>query len=144
MKNLLFLLFSVTLLTACGDDQLETDIDLIEQYLADNGIEDFEQDDSGLFYKIDSEGNGSSPNLNSEVTVNYVGTFLDGTEFDSGNNITFPLFGVILGWQIGIPKLEKGGSGRLFIPSELAYGEQGRPGIPSNAVLIFDIDLIDF
>lgn len=143
MKNVLFLLSGLFLLSSC-QDQLKTDIDLIEEFLAENGI-DAEMDESGLFYTIDTEGNGEFPTVNDEVTVNYRGTLLeDGQEFDAGNNVTFPLGGVIRGWQIGIPKLSKGGSGRLYIPSELAYGTRALNGIPANSVLIFDVDLLDF
>ena len=143
MKNAFFLLFGLLLFASC-QDQLQTDIDLIEEFLADNNI-DAERDESGLYYAIDVEGAGDSPTINDEVTVNYRGTLLeDGTPFDSGNNVTFPLTGVIRGWQIGIPKLRAGGSGTLYIPSELAYGTRQVGVIPPNSVLIFEVDLLDF
>jgi len=102
---------------------------------------------SGLQYQILKEGKGPSPGPRDRVTVHYKGTLLDGTVFDSsfdrGQPATFPLTGVIKGWSEGLSHFKEGGSGRLFIPPDLAYGERGAGDkIGPNAVLVFDVDLL--
>ena len=98
--------------------------------------------DSGLQHKTLKEGDGPSPAATDTVTVNYKGTLINGTEFDSGNGISFPLNGVIKGWTEGLQLMKVGGSTRFFIPSDLAYGPSGPPNIGPNSTLIFDVDLI--
>ena len=87
------------------------------------------------------------PGPSDTVTVNYKGSLLDGTEFDSsykrGQPASFPVGGVIRGWTEALQKMAVGSKWKLFIPSELAYGENGRPGIPPNSVLIFEVELLD-
>ena len=101
---------------------------------------------SGLQYKVITEGKGKSPKASDTVTVNYAGTLIDGTEFDSsykrGQPATFPVEGVIKGWTEALQLMKEGSKWHLVIPANLAYGEQGRPGIPPNSVLIFDVELI--
>jgi len=148
MKQImLFVFVAATLAMGCNkEDQAEIDRNLILQYIADNNLT-AEEDPSGLFYVIDVPGGSEMPTINDEVTVTYRGELLDGTLFDKtpdGDNITFPLTGVIRGWQIGIPKFGRGGSGKLLIPSGLGYGTQSSGVIPSNSVLVFDINLIHF
>lgn len=104
---------------------------------------------SGLQYKILNEGNGPKPTATSEVTVNYKGMLLDGTVFDStektGQPISFPLNRVIPGWTEGLQLMSPGAKYIFYIPSELAYGDQGAPGaIPGGATLIFEVELISF
>lgn len=102
---------------------------------------------SGLQYKMITEGSGDSPTVNSTVKVHYTGTFLDGSEFDSsvgGDPIEFGLTQVIRGWTEGVQLLKPGGKIELYVPSDIAYGPQGRPGIPPNATLIFQIELLSF
>jgi FKBP-type peptidyl-prolyl cis-trans isomerase FklB len=100
----------------------------------------------GLQYKIVAEGKGATPSATDIVTVNYSGRFINGTEFDSsakaGHPAQFPVGGVIRGWTEALLKMKVGAKWQLFIPSNLAYGEQGRPGIPPNATLIFDVELL--
>ena len=100
----------------------------------------------GLQYKIITEGSGATPTITDIVTVNYSGKLLDGTEFDSsykrGQPAEFPVGGVIHGWTEALQQMKAGSKWQLFIPSELAYGEQGRPGIPPNSVLVFDVELL--
>src|SRR5437870_8153081 len=102
---------------------------------------------SGLQYKVMKEGTGAQPKSSDTVTVNYRGTLLDGTEFDSsykrGQPATFPVGGVIKGWTEALQMMKVGSKYQLFIPANLAYGEQGRPGIPPNSVLIFEVELMD-
>ena len=93
-------------------------------------------------------GEGDAVQPGERVTVHYTGYLEDGTVFDSsvarGQPIEFPLTGVIQGWQEGIPGMQVGGQRRLIIPPELAYGEKppGGSGIPPNATLIFDVELL--
>lgn len=102
---------------------------------------------SGLQYKVITEGSGRSPKESDTVTVNYRGTFVDGTEFDSsykrGEPATFPVKGVIPGWVEALPLMKEGAKWQLFIPSGLAYGETGAGNaIGPNATLIFEVELI--
>ncbi len=130
-----------------GERILNNNIEEIEEYLADNNLT-AQRTDNDLFYIIEEEGNGEFPNITDDVTVDYHGYFPNGQVFDSsidrGSPLTFPLTGVIRGWQEGIPLFSKGGKGILLIPSHLAYGEQGTNGIPGNQVIIFDVNLLDF
>ncbi len=102
---------------------------------------------SGLQYKVVSEGEGAMPKDSQVVVVHYKGTLLDGSEFDSsikrGQPAEFPLKAVIPGWTEGLQLMKKGGKYEFYIAPELAYGERGRPSIPANSALIFEVELID-
>lgn len=103
---------------------------------------------SGLQYQVITEGKGKSPKETDTVTVQYKGTLLDGTEFDSsykrGQPATFPVNGVIKGWTEALQLMKEGAKWNLFIPSSLAYGENGTQGGPigPNATLIFEVELV--
>jgi len=103
--------------------------------------------DSGLVYHEDRPGTGASPKATDTVKVNYRGTLVNGTEFDSSYKrnepAQFPLNGVIRCWTEGLQKMKVGGKATLVCPSDLAYGEQGRPSIPGGAALIFQVELLD-
>jgi FKBP-type peptidyl-prolyl cis-trans isomerase FkpA len=103
--------------------------------------------DSGLVYREITPGMGASPKATDTVKVNYRGTLIDGTEFDSSYRrnqpASFPLNGVIPCWTEGMQKMKVGGKSVLVCPSNLAYGDQGRPSIPGGAALIFEIELLD-
>ena len=104
---------------------------------------------SGLQYKAITEGTGPTPVATSNVTVNYRGCLLNGTEFDSSYSreqpINFTLNGVIPGWTEGVQLMPQGSRYLFYIPAELAYGAQGRPPtIPGNSPLIFEIELLGF
>jgi FKBP-type peptidyl-prolyl cis-trans isomerase FklB len=103
---------------------------------------------SGLQYQVITQGNGKSPKATDTVTTNYEGKLVDGTVFDSsykrGEPASFPVNGVIKGWTEALQLMKVGSKWKLFIPSDLAYGPQGRPPvIGPNAVLVFDIELLD-
>jgi FKBP-type peptidyl-prolyl cis-trans isomerase len=102
---------------------------------------------SGLSYKIIATGYGEYPKPNDVVRVNYTGVFTDGTVFDTsvkqGHPVDMALDKMIPGWIEGLQKINKGGRIRLFIPSSLAYGDNGFRGIPPAAALIFDLELVD-
>lgn len=105
---------------------------------------------SGLQYSVLNEApsaNAATPKETDTVSVHYTGTLIDGTVFDSSvernEPATFPLNGVIPGWTEGLQLMKVGAKYRFFIPSELAYGEQGAPPvIPPNSPLIFDVELL--
>jgi len=103
---------------------------------------------SGLQYQILKEGNGPKPTAADKVKTHYHGTLIDGTVFDSsvdrGQPISFPVGGVIKGWTEALQLMPVGSKWRLFIPSDLAYGErQAGPKIGPNSALIFDVELLD-
>ena len=103
---------------------------------------------SGLQYKEIKAGTGKTPKATDTVSTHYKGTLIDGTEFDSsykrGQPASFPVNGVIPGWTEALQKMKVGAKWQLFIPSELAYGENPQPGSPigPNSVLLFDIELL--
>lgn len=147
MKRLLFLsICLITLAMSCGKDQVEIDREEILSYISDNNLDAIE-DESGLFYVIDVPGGEDKPILSDDVTIEYKGFLTNGTVFDQtdpNTPRTFPLANLIQGWQIGIPKFGKGGSGTLIIPSNLGYGDRQQGSIPANSVLVFEITLDDF
>jgi FKBP-type peptidyl-prolyl cis-trans isomerase FklB len=100
----------------------------------------------GLQYIILTNGSGAMPTANDTVTVNYRGTFINGTEFDNsfkrGQPASFPVMGVIHGWTEALLQMRVGSKWQLFIPSDLAYGEPGHTGIPPNSTLIFEVELV--
>jgi FKBP-type peptidyl-prolyl cis-trans isomerase FkpA len=101
---------------------------------------------SGLVYRELAAGTGASPKATDKVKVHYRGTLVNGTEFDSSYKTNtpaeFPLNGVIPCWTEGVQRMKVGGKSRLVCPSEIAYGDQGRPSIPGGATLIFEIELL--
>jgi FKBP-type peptidyl-prolyl cis-trans isomerase FklB len=103
---------------------------------------------SGLQYKILKAGTGPKPTASDSVVCNYKGKLLDNTEFDSSYKsgkpepVTFPVSGVIKGWTEALQLMPVGSKWQLFIPSDLAYGPGGRPGIEPNATLVFEVELV--
>jgi FKBP-type peptidyl-prolyl cis-trans isomerase len=102
---------------------------------------------SGLQYKVIKEGTGAIPTADNKVKTHYRGRLLDGTEFDSSYKrnqpAEFPVKGVIKGWTEALQLMKTGAKWELYIPADLAYGERGRPSIPPNSVLIFEIELLE-
>ena len=121
-----------------------------EEFLAENAKkEGVVSLPSGLQYEVIKKGTGTkSPAATDTVTVHYKGTTIDGAEFDSsysrGSPTSFPLNRVIPGWTEGVQLMKVGDTYRFYIPSDLAYGEQGAGGsIAPNSALIFDVELIE-
>jgi FKBP-type peptidyl-prolyl cis-trans isomerase FkpA len=102
---------------------------------------------SGLQYQVITEGKGAKPVATDTVKVHYVGTLLDGNKFDSsvdrGEPAQFPLNGVIPGWTEGLQLMTVGSKYKFWIPGNLAYGDRGRPGIEPNALLTFEVELLE-
>ena len=146
MKKLFFLIFLPILFitNSCTKNYTQIDEEIILQYISDNNL-NAEPTGSGLYYVVNTNGNGNFPNINSTVRVDYKGTLTDGTIFDQSGSggATFPLSNVIQGWQEGIPLFSEGGSGILIIPSALGYGVQAVGIIPANSVLIFEVTLLN-
>lgn len=145
------ILFGVValMLAACekdGRDQSLIDDEAIQTYLAENNIEATKHS-SGIYYVMEQEGEGVSPDLSSVLEVKYIGKLLNGTEFDKtedNKTAIFPLGNLIEGWRIALPLFKEGGKGTIIIPSHLAYGSQevGNGAVPANSVLIFEIELV--
>lgn len=118
-------------------------------FLMDNiKNKDVHETDSGLQYKILKEGYSGFPSMDDVVKCHYHGTMLDGSVFDSsierGQAAIFPVNGVIQGWSEALQMMAVGAKWRLFIPSDLAYGQEGAGGlIGANATLIFDVELLE-
>ncbi len=103
--------------------------------------------ESGVQYKVEKEGTGATPTDDNIVKVHYTGTLTNGEKFDSSKDrnepAEFPVRGVIPGWTEALKLMKVGGVYKLAIPAKLAYGAQGRPGIPANSVLLFEVELLD-
>jgi FKBP-type peptidyl-prolyl cis-trans isomerase FklB len=101
---------------------------------------------SGLQYKVLTEGTGPKPTSSDTVTCNYRGTLINGTEFDSSYKrnepASFPVTGVIKGWTEALQLMPVGSKWQLFIPSDMAYGDSGRPGIEPGSTLVFEVELL--
>lgn len=119
------------------------------EFFAANGARDGVTTlESGLQYEVITGGDGPKPAATDTVSVHYVGTLLDGTEFDSsvarGQPATFPLNRVIGGWTEGLQLMSVGSKYKLFIPSNLGYGQQGSPPkIGPGAALVFEVELLE-
>jgi FKBP-type peptidyl-prolyl cis-trans isomerase FkpA len=125
--------------------QAELDEALIVKFIADNKITATKHS-SGVYYQILSPGTGSVIyNANTVVTAKYIGRLLNGSIFDQTTTQipSFALGKVIVGWQIGVPLIQKGGKIRILIPSQYGYGRNVAGTIPANSVLDFDIELTD-
>lgn len=146
---LVFLLTSVALVSCSKKDKNCPAVNIsaplnevasLRQYIDTNSIAATE-DSRGFFYTITKAGSGEKPNPCSSVLVNYVGKLTNGTIFDQANDASFPLGGLITGWQEGIPLIATGGSIVLYLPPSLAYGPAASGPIPANSILVFTIDL---
>lgn len=147
-----FFLFLIAISLGCGckkndfcQDITTTapaiEVNNLKNYLNANSIIATE-DSRGFFYIINNAGADDKPTVCSTIKVNYEGKLIDGTVFDSGNNVAFLLSDLISGWQEGIPLIKNGGSITLYLPPTLGYGASGSGSIPGSSNLIFTIDLL--
>jgi FKBP-type peptidyl-prolyl cis-trans isomerase len=118
--------------------------DFLKENAKKEGVKTLED---GLQYKVLKEGSGKSPAATDTVEVNYRGTLIDGTEFDSsykrGETASFPVNRVIKGWTMALQKMKEGSKWMLYIPPTLAYGDRGAGGlIGPNETLVFEVELI--
>ena len=125
-------------------EALEAGAKFLEENKKKNGVKTTA---SGLQYEVLKEGTGRIPKESDTVKVHYRGTFTDGSEFDSSYKrnapVEFPVSGVIKAWTEALQMMKVGSKWKLYAPSELAYGPQGRQGIPANSVLLFEVELLD-
>ncbi|MBO1520660.1 FKBP-type peptidyl-prolyl cis-trans isomerase [Oceanisphaera pacifica] len=118
------------------------------EFLGTNGARaEVEQTESGLQYEVLVKGEGATPSETDTVSVHYHGTFIDGSVFDSsvmrGEPAQFPVNGVIKGWVEALQLMPVGSKWKLYVPYELAYGEQGAGAIPPCATLVFEVELLE-
>ena len=152
-KAILILAFTGFFAAGCsinGDDNCVTKTVASEQarmeQLATSQGMVWIQHSSGLLYEVMNPGSGMTASSTSKIFVRYTGKLADGTVFDSltdSNQSGWILGSMIAGWQISIPLIQEGGRIRVVIPSSLAYGCGFQGTIPSNAILYFDIELVD-
>lgn len=136
----------------CSPKSVASEVSQIEAFANANSISPTAHA-SGLYYEIVNQGSGLTPSLNSKIVITYTGTLLNGTIFDqrtvpnnteaTGANAPWPLGNLIEAWRIGLPLIQKGGHIRLIVPSAMAYGCTGYGTIPRDAILYFDINLVD-
>jgi len=148
MRTRLLYLAAATLtlipLTIMAQSALEKGEAFLKQNATKEGVKTTA---SGLQYKVLTEGTGKTPKATDTVEVNYRGTLLDGTEFDSSykrkQSISFPLNGVIPGWTEGVQLMKEGAKYQFTIPAKLAYGSRGAGAeIGPDETLIFEVELI--
>jgi FKBP-type peptidyl-prolyl cis-trans isomerase FklB len=123
--------------------QKETGKDFLQKNKEQTGVKEL---DNGIQYQIVQEGTGNQPLVTDTILAHYKGSLLNGNEFDSsykrGKPFSAPILALIKGWQVAIPMMKEGSIWKLWIPSDLAYGDRGTGGIPGGATLLFEIELI--
>jgi FKBP-type peptidyl-prolyl cis-trans isomerase FkpA len=150
MKKLLLILLLPVFVFSCKKENdtcpevnakaPDAEIAALRTFMTSNAITATE-DARGFFYTIDIAGTGSKPTACSAVSVNYSGKLTNGTQFDTGTNVSFNLSQLIVGWQLGIPLVNAGGTITLYLPPSFAYGPNAVNGIPANSILIFTVKL---
>jgi FKBP-type peptidyl-prolyl cis-trans isomerase len=127
-----------------GEANLKKSTEFLEKNKTAEGVQTTA---SGLQHIVLKEGTGATPTDEDTVKCHYVGTLINGEKFDSsidrGQPAEFPVKGVIPGWTEALKLMKVGGKSKLFIPPNLAYGAQGRPGIPANSALVFEVELLE-
>jgi FKBP-type peptidyl-prolyl cis-trans isomerase len=153
IKNLLAVIFAALGLISCNKKNdagcspvsPQSEAAQMASFCQSKGIS-YTVDSNGIYYQIIEQGSGSTPNLNSIITITYTTSTLDGVviEDKSTTPVTLPLSQFIEGWRLAIPYMQKGGHMRMVVPSSLAYGCTGIAGvIAPNTPLYFDIVLVN-
>ncbi|MBL0272980.1 MAG: FKBP-type peptidyl-prolyl cis-trans isomerase [Chitinophagaceae bacterium] len=153
MKKLVFILLVPFMLSpgsgcikdkGCQAKTVASEEGAILNFAATNGITATKHA-SGMYYQIINQGSGPTPTPTSTLSVKYTGKFTNGTIFEQviTTPVSFTLSGVIPGWQLGLPLIQKGGIIKLIIPSSLGYGCSDYGSIPGSSVLYFEIELVD-
>ena len=156
--SLFLLLVGIALLSACSksdktdpqstacavkaeykNDSSATQRALMIAFCNNNGIT-YTIHPSGILYQIITPGDTAKPNLCTSLTMTYTGKLMTGIQFDKGT-ITYPLKDLIVGWQIAVPLIGKGGKIKMVIPSSLAYGPNANGSIPANSPLYFEMSI---
>ncbi len=146
-KLVYFLSFFILVISACKKDYEKIDKEKIDDYTASKNIVT-KSTASGVQYVIEKEGVGENLIATDEIAVKYKGYFLDDAVFDKSDSAIFYLSGVIEGWKDGLQNFKEGSKGKIFVPSDLAYGKQGVTSstgtkiIPARAVLAFDVEIL--
>jgi FKBP-type peptidyl-prolyl cis-trans isomerase FkpA len=136
---ILFAFLGIFTISSCSKSSA-SESDQMISFAKKNSI-NYTTDASGILYEIITPGNSTHPTVSNTITVTYVGTLMNGTQFDAGT-ITYGLSQLIPGWQIAVPKIGVGGEIKVLIPSSLGYGSAGAgSSIPGNSPLYFDIKL---
>ena len=130
--------------SVCKDITVQSEQAEIINYAATQGISATAHS-SGLYYQVINPGSGPAPVSGSVISIKYKGKLLNGTLFDdqSTNPVSYALNGMIQGFQIGMPLIQKGGTIKLIVPSSLGYGCNGFGSVPGNSILYFEIELTD-
>ena len=125
-------------------EQFALDTQIIDDFIAENQIQNVQIESKGIRYVIHEEGTGNNPVTSDSIKVNFEGRLLRGETFDDGEGDKLLLNSLIAGWQIGVPLIKEGGNITLYIPSFYAWGTRGSgDNIPPNANVVFNIDLIE-
>jgi FKBP-type peptidyl-prolyl cis-trans isomerase FkpA len=156
MKKIILVLLVGVFFASCKKDDTTTcsqptgnpvaptaEIASVQSYITAAGITNAVQHSSGIFYSINNQGSGAVADQCNFVGVKYTGRLTSGAKFDEATTPqVFALYNLIMGWRIGIPLIQPGGSIRLYIPPSLGYGNRIVGSIPANSILVFDIDLV--
>ena len=150
MKKILIVLLSLVLLWALINWSKNFNTNKIMEPISNNNEQANPTQDNELKIEVLNEGKGIAAKNGDNVSVHYIGTLQDGTKFDSSLNRGIPFdfdlgaSQVIKGWDLGVLGMKMGEKRKLIIPSDLAYGENGIPGvIPPNATLVFEVELFE-
>jgi FKBP-type peptidyl-prolyl cis-trans isomerase len=150
MKRFFTLLMSLIVLTGCVQDSPNVKQIANMKFFIENQAQDgINVIETGLHYAVLNSGdiNSKSPELSDTITAHFHGTLTDGTVFwssvESNEPLTIQLSGLIEGCQKAISLMRVNDKWRVYIDPSMAYGDEGRPGIPSNSILVFDIELLD-
>ena len=150
MKRFFTLVISLIVLTGCVQDSPNVkQIANMKFFIENQAQEGINVIEKGLHYAILNSGdiNSKSPELSDIITAHFHGTLTDGTVFwssvESNEPLTIQLSGLIVGCQKVISRMKVNDKWRVYIDPSMAYGDEGRPGIPSNSILVFDIELLD-